>query len=98
MKVKALLSRVASFLPFAQCVLAQAGGSSLSGMDETIAIQREGLQRMRDFLGPEVPRSLEKRAESAAAATINFSNPAAQQFFVDGTTIPDGDERYCSPA
>ncbi|KAH8112947.1 alpha/beta-hydrolase [Phellopilus nigrolimitatus] len=46
---------------------------------------------MRDFLGPDVlPNSQSvKRTTSASAPTITFSNPAAQQFYVDGTTIPE---------
>ncbi|KAJ7039116.1 alpha/beta-hydrolase [Mycena alexandri] len=48
-------------------------------------IQREQLERLNDFLGPmNPPMSTTKRQ-----STITFSNPAAEQFFVDGTTIPD---------
>ena len=73
-------------------VAGQVGASSLTGMDETVAIQREGLQRLREFLGPSGFSSApKKRAEEP---TITFSNPAAQQFFVDGTSIPDGGSSY----
>lgn len=73
-------------------VAGQVGASSLTGMDETVAIQREGLQRLREFLGPSGFSSApKKRAEEP---TIMFSNPAAQQFFVDGTSIPDGGSSY----
>ncbi|KAI5118653.1 hypothetical protein M0805_002573 [Coniferiporia weirii] len=60
-------------------------------MDETVAIQREGLARMRDFLGPDAFPSSEpvKRADSASDATITFKNPKAQEFFVDGSRIPE---------
>lgn len=68
------------------------GGSALTGMDESIAIQREGLQRMRDFLGasPFESDALPRRSPQEEA-TITFSNPAAEQFLVDGTKIPDGE-------
>ena len=97
MKFKSLglLSVLATCFSLAYHVAAQAGGSSLSNMDESMARQRESLQRMRDFLGPDVVQGSEesqtpKRAASAAPPTITFSNPAAQQFYVDGSTLPDG--------
>ncbi|THH07732.1 hypothetical protein EW145_g3187 [Phellinidium pouzarii] len=87
------LQAALALLPYPIYVVGQAGGSLLGGMDEAVAIQREGLERLRDFLGPNAfPDSQPvKRAEvdSASAATINFKNPRAQEFFVDGTKIPD---------
>lgn len=62
----------------------------MEGMQEAMDIQREQLERLNDFLGPmNPPMSTTKRQ-----STITFSNPAAEQFFVDGTTIPDG---MCGP-
>lgn len=57
----------------------------MQGMEDAIDIQREQIQRMREFLGP-TPDAKAERPPS----TITFSNPAAEQFFVDGTTIPEG--------
>lgn len=68
------------------------GGALHGGMEDAMAIQREQLERMRDFLGPIPEPAVSKRQQ---ASTVTFSNPAAEQFFVDGTTIPDGaDELY----
>lgn len=60
----------------------------MPGLEDAMDIQREQLDRLQDFLGPmnEPLLSTPKRQES----TITFSNPAAEKFFVDGTTIPDG--------
>ncbi|KAJ7729524.1 alpha/beta-hydrolase [Mycena maculata] len=60
-------------------------GGAMPGLEEAMDIQREQLDRLHDFLGPNEPSSIPKRQ----ASTITFSNPAAEQFFVDGTTIPD---------
>ncbi|KAF7375877.1 Carboxypeptidase [Mycena sanguinolenta] len=66
------------------CSYAFQGAYSLTGMEESMEIQREQLERLNDFLGPvNVPSGPAKRQSS-----ITFSNPAAEQFFVDGTTIP----------
>ena len=76
-------------LVYAGTCAAQFSGSAMEGMDEAAAIQREQIERMRDFLGPraeEVGRAMAKRE-----APISFSNPRAREFFVDGTTIPDGE-------
>ncbi|KAF5345356.1 hypothetical protein D9758_008442 [Tetrapyrgos nigripes] len=61
-------------------------GGAMQGMEDAMDIQREQLERFRDFLGPQVPPPFEKRQ---SAPTITFSNPAAQKFFVDGNSIPD---------
>ncbi|KAL0581358.1 hypothetical protein V5O48_000734, partial [Marasmius crinis-equi] len=62
-------------------------GGAIQGMEDALDIQREQLQRMHEFLGPRPdPSTFNKRQQ---APTITFSNPAAQQFFVDGTTIPE---------
>jgi carboxypeptidase D len=61
-------------------------GGAMEGLEDAMAIQREQLERLGDFLGPmNQPSSTPKRQSS-----ITFSSPGAQQFFVDGTTIPDG--------
>ncbi|KAF8828754.1 hypothetical protein HHX47_DHR3000070 [Lentinula edodes] len=62
-------------------------GGANPGFEESQQIQRDQLKRMRDFLGPDSD-FLSKR--QAPPQTINFSNPAAQQFFVPGTSLPDG--------
>ena len=69
------------------CV-ARFSGSAMEGMDTAESIQREQLERMRDFLAPrmEVGKTVAKRE-----APITFSHPRAKEFFVDGTTIPDGE-------
>ncbi|KAJ7928492.1 alpha/beta-hydrolase [Mycena leptocephala] len=60
-------------------------GGAMEGLEDAMAIQREQLERLGDFLGPmNQPSSTPKRQSS-----ITFSSPGAQQFFVDGTTIPD---------
>ncbi|KAF5386264.1 hypothetical protein D9615_002305 [Tricholomella constricta] len=60
-------------------------GSAMQGMEDAIDIQREQVQRMREFLGP-IPDAKKPQPPSA---TVTFSNPAAKKFFVDGTKIPD---------
>ncbi|KAL5520959.1 hypothetical protein ACEPAF_2962 [Sanghuangporus sanghuang] len=89
MKVLGATLRLTLLIPcgLVQYAMGQAGASSLTGIDETIAIQREGLQRLREFLGPSGFSEAPKKR--ASEPTITFSNPESQQFFVDGTTIPD---------
>ena len=79
-------------------------GNPLSGLDESVEIQREGLARLRGFLGPDYflpdsplsDASLARRAKDAKRssapppATITFKNPEASKFLVDGSKIPDG--------
>jgi carboxypeptidase D len=66
--------------------MATAKGGAMPGMENAIDIQREQLEHLRDFLGPvAITGQPTKRQDS-----IMFSNPAAEQFFVDGTKIPDG--------
>jgi len=60
-------------------------GGAMQGLEDAIEIQREQMARLKDFLGP-MPQEM---AAERRASTITFSNPAAQAFFVDGTTIPD---------
>lgn len=60
-------------------------------MEDAMDIQREQLERLHDFLGPEtVTASAQKRQQPARPATITFANPEAAKFAVDGTKIPDG--------
>lgn len=54
-------------------------------MEDAMAIQREQLERLNDFLGP-----MNQPSTAPKPSSITFSNPAAEQFFVDGTKIPDG--------
>lgn len=75
----------ALLLTLAGCVLGL--GGALQGMEDTMEIQRQQLERFHDFMGPR-PEALSSK--SKRQSPIVFSNPAAEQFFVDGTTIPDG--------
>ncbi|KAI0825257.1 alpha/beta-hydrolase [Trametes gibbosa] len=62
----------------------------MEGMDTAEAIQREQLDRLRDFLGPQItPESHNVRSESRIESPITFRNPRAREFFVDGRSIPD---------
>ncbi|KAL7285862.1 hypothetical protein ACG7TL_000973 [Trametes sanguinea] len=75
------------------------GGSIACGLEDTDqrcrmetaeAIQREQLERMRDFLGPQAqPEGHSTRSTSKIESLITFKNPRAREFFVDGTSIPD---------
>ena len=56
-------------------------------MAEAMAIQRESISRMTEFLGP-VDDGPVKREK--IKSTINFKNPKAKQFLVDGTKLPEG--------
>ncbi|EJD41864.1 alpha/beta-hydrolase [Auricularia subglabra TFB-10046 SS5] len=62
-------------------------------MRATLDIQREALERMqREFLAPPPLPDKAKRADAGKKqSTIQFRNPKARQFFVDGTSIPDVD-------
>lgn len=62
-------------------------------MENTMQIQREALARLKtDFLGP-VMQDLDTTAQpsSKKGSTITFHNPKAAEFFVDGTSLPDGE-------
>lgn len=73
--------------------VAQAVGSasSMMGMEESVNMQREQIERLHDFLGPVNDGPSNSKRQQPASSTITFSNPAAQKFFVDGTKIPDGE-------
>ena len=72
-------------------VLARFAGSAMEGMEAAQNIQREQLDRLRDFLGP-VPSDVPAPGTVAKRESpISFSNPRANEFFVDGTKIPDGE-------
>ncbi len=63
------------------------GDAPMSGLQSSMQIQQEQFQRLSDHLGPAPPPpSSGKRKQS----TIQFANPEAQKYYVDGTTIPDG--------
>jgi carboxypeptidase D len=73
-------------------------------MEEAVAMQKEQLIRMGDFLGPlgvskdappppmapGPPPPVPPKPPGSTASTISFANPAARKFFVDGTKLPDG--------
>jgi hypothetical protein len=89
-----MLLQALSLLLLPLTVLAGGGSSPLHNLDESIDIQMEGLERMLDFLGPDSmpkPRSSGTVKREITSSTITFSNPAAKQFEVDGTKIPDGE-------
>ena len=73
------------------CV-ARFAGSAMEGMEIAESIQREQLERLRDFLGPHESSDNEEVGKTVAKreALISFSHPRAKEFFVDGTKIPDG--------
>lgn len=89
LSLKLLLSTV---LLLATPLCARFSGSAMEGMDTAEAIQREQLDRLRDFLGPDTAPSggHTARSDTKKESLINFRNPRAKEFFVDGTTIPDG--------
>ncbi|TBU48753.1 alpha/beta-hydrolase [Dichomitus squalens] len=66
-------------------------GSAMEGMETAETIQREQLDRLRDFLGPVQPPQPDPATGNIAKreAPISFANPKAKEFFVDGTKIPD---------
>ncbi|KAF8813757.1 alpha/beta-hydrolase [Phlegmacium glaucopus] len=55
----------------------------LNGLQNSMNIQREQLTRMHNVLASTTTGSPQE-------STINFANPAAKQFFVDGKKIPEG--------
>lgn len=66
-----------------------AHASMHDAMDKAMSFQRDQLQRMgADFLGP--PDTTEPETINKRQSPITFSNPKAQDFFVDGSTLPDG--------
>ena len=58
----------------------------MEGFEESANMHLEHLQAMRGFLGPDEMPAQNVKRDSA----IEFRNPKAKQFFVDGTKIPDG--------
>ncbi|KAF7800102.1 hypothetical protein EIP86_011346 [Pleurotus ostreatoroseus] len=60
-------------------------GSAMEGFEESANMHLEHLQAMRGFLGPDEMPAQNVKRDSA----IEFRNPKAKQFFVDGTKIPD---------
>ncbi|PPQ62919.1 hypothetical protein CVT24_006159 [Panaeolus cyanescens] len=75
---------------FVALAIAQIGfaQSAMDGLQNAMAIQREQVSRMQNFLASE---AVPKRGppSSPTTSTITFSNPAARKFLVDGTKIPD---------
>lgn len=69
------------------CRYAFAIGGAMQGLEDAMDIQRSQLERLREFMGPEQESH---QLKAKRQSTITFSNPAAEQFFVDGTTIPEG--------
>ena len=55
---------------------------------EAMELQRQRLEQVQELRGFVPPsRGTFKRQDGSA---ISFANPRAEQFFVDGTSIPDG--------
>lgn len=61
-------------------------GSAMEGFEESANMHLEHLQAARGFMGPPEPPVQNVKRDS----TVQFRNPRAKQFFVDGTKIPDG--------
>lgn len=83
------------YLIFQTCFsLVQAAGAadSMSGMEDAMQIQREQLERMREFLGPDPADTdfFAAKRQQPVESTITFRNPAAEAFFVDSEKLPDG--------
>jgi carboxypeptidase D len=55
-------------------------------MDTAMEIQREQIERMRTMMGAQMEAMNQRLA--APPSTVNFSNPKAKEFLVDGTKIP----------
>lgn len=64
----------------------------MDGFEEAANFQLEHLESMRSFLGP--PTAEDASQHSKRDSTITFKNPRAQQFFVDGSKLPDGALTY----
>ncbi|KDQ27644.1 hypothetical protein PLEOSDRAFT_1104326 [Pleurotus ostreatus PC15] len=69
---------------WATVVLSLGASPSMEGMEESMALQREQLERLRGFLGPDPSNIHEKRQ----TPTASFANVRAREFFVDGKKIP----------
>ncbi len=69
---------------WATLVLSLGASPSMEGMEESMALQREQLERLRGFLGPDPSNIHEKRQ----TPTASFANARAREFFVDGKKIP----------
>jgi len=87
LEMRLYLASALGLLPYLVGVWGQ--DSAMDGMQNARNIQREQLQRMQDFLGPPPPPPPTKPG-SGKGSTVTFKNPAAKQFLVDGTKIPDG--------
>ena len=94
MKIPRSLFNAAALLALALRLPSQVAAAGASefvrGMEDSIAIQREGLERLKSFLGPNAYENSDAEKRAASEATISFSNPRAQEFFVDGANLPLG--------
>ncbi len=89
--MRAVLSIFALALACASTVSARgAPGSAQEAMEKAMQKQRAHNERLREFLGPMASSSNELTKRESPPATINFSNPAAQKFYVDGANLPLG--------
>ncbi|KAF7298105.1 Carboxypeptidase Cpds [Mycena chlorophos] len=79
-RLESLLVFLSSFLSFVWAL-----GGAIPEMEEAMQIQREQLARFSSFLGP----TAQSQSHTKRQSTMTFSNPAAEAFLVDGTTIPD---------
>lgn len=95
MKIPRSLLNAAALLVVALRLPAQvaAAGTSdyISGFEDAKAIQRDGLERLKSFLGPDAYDTDANAKRAAPEATISFKDPRAQEFFVDGANLPLGE-------
>lgn len=66
--------------------------ASTHGLQNAAAIQREHVQTLKDkYLGVKnLDSSTDKHQNKKRQSLIQFKNPKAKEFHVDGTKIPDG--------
>ncbi len=63
--------------------------SSLEGMRRAMDVRRGQADRLQEIMGP-AHTGAQDTGVLKREAPITFSNPKAQDFYVDGTKIPDG--------
>ncbi|KAF8160848.1 alpha/beta-hydrolase [Crassisporium funariophilum] len=76
---------IVTLLAYLPAVWGLGDTDTLDGMQNSINMQREQMLRMQNLLGSAPPIA----DGTPKGSTINFSNPAAKKFLVDGKKIPD---------
>ena len=67
--------------------------SSLAGMRRAMDARRGQADRLQEMMGS-THASTQDTPVLKREASITFSNPRAQDFYVDGTKIPDGNNAW----